>query len=151
CLLWWVLTGSNRRHSPCKGDALPAELSTRNGSGILTQTAGFLIAPRAARSGMTKTLVIRAQRRDPNIWIPDSSAAAVRNDDSYVSSSLRNAGTRTSGFLIARLPPSGMTKTLVIPAQRRDPNIWIPDSSAAAVRNDENSRHPCATQGPKDL
>ncbi len=21
--LWWVLTGSNRRHSPCKGDALP--------------------------------------------------------------------------------------------------------------------------------
>src|SRR6187402_1211945 len=26
---WWVLTGSNRRHSPCKGDALPTELSTR--------------------------------------------------------------------------------------------------------------------------
>ena len=26
--VWWVLTGSNRRHSPCKGDALPAELST---------------------------------------------------------------------------------------------------------------------------
>src|SRR6266513_960908 len=25
---WWVLTGSNRRHSPCKGDALPAELIT---------------------------------------------------------------------------------------------------------------------------
>src|SRR4029077_10960361 len=24
---WWVLTGSNRRHSPCKGDALPDELS----------------------------------------------------------------------------------------------------------------------------
>ncbi len=29
-LFWWVLTGSNRRHSPCKGDALPAELSTQN-------------------------------------------------------------------------------------------------------------------------
>ena len=27
---WWVLTGSNRRHSPCKGDALPTELSTRS-------------------------------------------------------------------------------------------------------------------------
>ena len=27
--IWWVLTGSNRRPSPCKGDALPAELSTR--------------------------------------------------------------------------------------------------------------------------
>ena len=27
--VWWVLTGSNRRPSPCKGDALPAELSTR--------------------------------------------------------------------------------------------------------------------------
>src|SRR5882672_4517975 len=28
--VWWVLTGSNRRHSPCKGDALPAELSTHD-------------------------------------------------------------------------------------------------------------------------
>src|SRR5215472_1374194 len=26
---WWVLRGSNSRHSPCKGDALPTELSTR--------------------------------------------------------------------------------------------------------------------------
>src|SRR4051794_34387082 len=26
---WWVLRGSNPRHSPCKGDALPTELSTR--------------------------------------------------------------------------------------------------------------------------
>ena len=26
---WWVLTGSNRRHSACKADALPTELSTR--------------------------------------------------------------------------------------------------------------------------
>ena len=26
--LWWVLRGSNPRPSPCKGDALPAELST---------------------------------------------------------------------------------------------------------------------------
>src|ERR1700759_241663 len=25
---WWVLRGSNPRHSPCKGDALPTELST---------------------------------------------------------------------------------------------------------------------------
>lgn len=28
-LIIWVLRGSNPRHSPCKGDALPAELSTR--------------------------------------------------------------------------------------------------------------------------
>ena len=27
--VWWVLRGSNPRPSPCKGDALPAELSTR--------------------------------------------------------------------------------------------------------------------------
>jgi hypothetical protein len=26
---WWVLTGSNRRPTPCKGAALPAELSTQ--------------------------------------------------------------------------------------------------------------------------
>ena len=27
---WWVLRGSNPRPSPCKGDALPAELSTQS-------------------------------------------------------------------------------------------------------------------------
>ena len=26
---WWVMTGSNRRHPPCKGGALPAELITQ--------------------------------------------------------------------------------------------------------------------------
>ena len=30
-LIWCALTGSNRRHSPCKGDALPAELSAHPG------------------------------------------------------------------------------------------------------------------------
>ena len=25
---WWVVRESNPRHSPCKGDALPAELTT---------------------------------------------------------------------------------------------------------------------------
>ena len=28
-LKWWALQGSNLRPSPCKGDALPAELSAR--------------------------------------------------------------------------------------------------------------------------
>ena len=27
---WWALTGSNRRHSACKADALPTELSALN-------------------------------------------------------------------------------------------------------------------------
>ena len=27
--IWWVVQGSNLRPSPCKGDALPAELSTQ--------------------------------------------------------------------------------------------------------------------------
>ena len=31
-ICWWVLRGSNSRHSPCKGDALPTELSTRFGA-----------------------------------------------------------------------------------------------------------------------
>ncbi len=30
CRVWWVLRGSNPRHSPCKGDALPTELSTQH-------------------------------------------------------------------------------------------------------------------------
>src|SRR3989304_4487896 len=34
--LWWVLRGSNPRHSPCKGDALPAELSTPRRAGYFT-------------------------------------------------------------------------------------------------------------------
>src|SRR6185436_10529549 len=33
--LWWVLRGSNPRPSPCKGDALPAELSTLGQSGLV--------------------------------------------------------------------------------------------------------------------
>ena len=36
--IWWALTGSNRRHSACKADALPTELSalrTKNNSVIL--------------------------------------------------------------------------------------------------------------------
>ena len=28
CKIWWVMTGSNRRPSACKADALPAELIT---------------------------------------------------------------------------------------------------------------------------
>src|SRR6185503_18124408 len=32
---WWVLRGSNPRLSPCKGDALPAELSTLGQSGLV--------------------------------------------------------------------------------------------------------------------
>ena len=30
---WWVLRGSNPRPSPCKGDALPAELNTQEFNG----------------------------------------------------------------------------------------------------------------------
>ena len=38
-IFWWVLTGSNRRPSPCKGDALPAELSTRKTTAGAAQAA----------------------------------------------------------------------------------------------------------------
>src|SRR6185312_5865595 len=45
----WVLTGSNRRHSPCKGDALPAELSTHHLSADIVQTISARphLSPRA--------------------------------------------------------------------------------------------------------
>ena len=42
--IWWVLRGSNPRPSPCKGDALPAELSTQGGAlvyGILECFSSF--------------------------------------------------------------------------------------------------------------
>ena len=41
--LWWVLQGSNLRPSPCKGDALPAELSTRGNYPFCT--ASFKVLP----------------------------------------------------------------------------------------------------------
>ena len=30
CLKWWALRGSNSRHLPCKGSALPTELNAQN-------------------------------------------------------------------------------------------------------------------------
>jgi hypothetical protein len=51
---WWVLTGSNRRHSPCKGDALPAELSTRTtGIADAFPSASPHGSPRPAAVGAT--------------------------------------------------------------------------------------------------
>src|SRR6185436_16040733 len=41
--IWWVLTGSNRRHSPCKSDALPAELSTLKSGGLTPSFEGALV------------------------------------------------------------------------------------------------------------
>ena len=40
---WWKLQGSNLRHSPCKGDALPAELNFRlvAGPGIAPGTRAY--------------------------------------------------------------------------------------------------------------
>ena len=53
---WWVLRGSNPRPSPCKGDALPAELSTRKTQqvyaifrGATKHRAGFVRARNATR------------------------------------------------------------------------------------------------------
>ena len=59
---WWVLRGSNPRPTPCKGAALPAELSTRvrnmrnQFSASLSALPGrsfgtFSVGKRAARSG----------------------------------------------------------------------------------------------------
>ena len=39
-LSWWTWTGSNRRHLPCKGSALPAELQARNGGDDGIRTHG---------------------------------------------------------------------------------------------------------------
>src|SRR5690606_31006087 len=38
CNAWWVLTGSNRRPTPCKGAALPTELSTQFGCALTACT-----------------------------------------------------------------------------------------------------------------
>ena len=38
---WWALQGSNLRPSPCKGDALPAELSARERRASLRHLSGL--------------------------------------------------------------------------------------------------------------
>ena len=59
---WWVLTGSNRRHSPCKGDALPAELSThvywRKSSRRFPRGQGTALA-RYSTGGIVETISAR--------------------------------------------------------------------------------------------
>src|ERR1051325_3754753 len=42
---WWVLTGSNRRPTPCKGAALPTELSTRLNRGAVRRPGAGGAAP----------------------------------------------------------------------------------------------------------
>ena len=38
---WWVVTDSNRRHSACKADALPTELTTLTGNLLANQVASI--------------------------------------------------------------------------------------------------------------
>ena len=51
---WWVLQGSNLRPSPCKGDALPSELSTLEASDYCT--ASFRALP-ALNAGVFDALI----------------------------------------------------------------------------------------------
>ena len=51
--LWWVLTGSNRRPTPCKGAALPAELSTLFSITWLGHVLRLFLKPQTANSGCT--------------------------------------------------------------------------------------------------
>ena len=45
--IWWALTGLNRRHLPCKGSALPAELNAQ----MNTQFKGVALARQPKRRG----------------------------------------------------------------------------------------------------
>src|SRR5579864_7482261 len=78
---WWAMTGSNRRHPPCKGGALPAELIARGFIlSVFYATAVQSLAPpfpcfppNAVRNLLEcggKTPVRRAERSDrwPRAW-----------------------------------------------------------------------------------
>src|SRR6185295_11478773 len=67
---WWVLRGSNSRHSPCKGDALPTELSTRGRAGIF----GVFLDARESRPVRKSPLVYRILQRfaSPELRYPRS-------------------------------------------------------------------------------
>ena len=68
-ILWWVLTGSNRRPSPCKGDALPAELSTRKTSWSAPASANL----RASRGAPT----VRQEHSNMLFARPSGSSGAL--------------------------------------------------------------------------
>lgn len=49
--VWWVMTGSNRRPTPCKGAALPTELITRFANLLLRFPQAIITMLRSVRSG----------------------------------------------------------------------------------------------------
>ena len=65
---WWVMTGSNRRPSACKADALPTELITQRTKcylfSILSQVQGWLKKINGGTDG-TRT---RDPRRDRPVF-----------------------------------------------------------------------------------
>ena len=61
--LWWVLRGSNPRPSPCKGDALPAELSTLLLGGALVYGILEAFASLETRHVTSRNLDRRARLR----------------------------------------------------------------------------------------
>ena len=71
---WWVLRGSNPRPSPCKGDALPAELSTRKTCRKAITHSGrkALLQSRSNQSEATKTA-----RKHAAFATPESKGALV--------------------------------------------------------------------------
>ncbi len=69
--IWWVLTGSNRRHPACKASALPTELSTR-----LPITARYLAVKEACYS---TTHLRFLPESNPDHWLFRHHALSARN------------------------------------------------------------------------
>ena len=71
-IIWWVLRDSNPRHSPCKGDALPTELST---PGRLAQHGHRPC--RAQCAGVTCLRPLRRPRRSAGTTASPAAAGAA--------------------------------------------------------------------------
>src|ERR671934_211690 len=63
--IWWRLTGSNRRPSACKADALPAELS----GNIAWQRSTL---PEPFGSSTIDAGGLNGRVRDGNAWVPSA-------------------------------------------------------------------------------
>lgn len=74
---WWRRTGSNRRPSACKADALPAELRPRPSSGVLHHQDTK--APRGRRGA---NAVRRANQRS-SCWLWEIVAAGAASPDPW--------------------------------------------------------------------
>lgn len=91
---WWAMTGSNRRHPPCKGGALPAELIAPAFAPTLWRAA-----PRRLVYGFASAIFFWSSARAARSWASRSTSP----NRALVFSSMRRSGSMPRRLISRRL------------------------------------------------